>query len=131
MSTDAGLLGQGIAFPPRVGADGRVAWSAGTANVEEGIRVVLLSTPGERPRLPGFGAGLDGMLFEPNTVATRNAVAERIRRAVAEWEPRVRVLSVDVDPDPQDAAAAVATLRYELVATADVAALTLSISLRR
>src|SRR6185312_14799729 len=103
-----GLLGQGIAFPPRVGADGRVAWSAGTANVEEGIRVVLLSAPGERPRLPGFGAGLDGMLFEPNTVATRNAVADRIRRAVAEWEPRVRVLSVEVDPDPQDAAAAVA-----------------------
>jgi phage baseplate assembly protein W len=126
----AALLGRGVAFPPHVGADGRLAWSDGTTNIREALQLVLLTERGERPRLPEFGAGLSGLLFEPNTVVTRNAVAERIRRAVSEWEPRVRVVAVEVEPDPQDPAGAVATVRYELVATGDVAALTLSIALR-
>ena len=34
------LFGQGISFPPRVDADGRIAWSAGPDNIREMIRVV-------------------------------------------------------------------------------------------
>lgn len=123
-------LGQGIAFPPHVGGDGRIAWSEGPQNIREAMQVVLLTEPGERQHLPGFGAGLGRLLFEPNTVVTRDAVAVRIRRALTDWEPRVRVLAVDVAADPLDPATAVATIRYEHVATADVAALTLSIALR-
>jgi phage baseplate assembly protein W len=127
---EGALLGRGIAFPPHVGADGRIAWSDGTANIREAIEIVVMTEPGERPRLPGFGAGLGALLFEPNTVVVRDTVAERIRRAVSEWEPRIRVLAVEVAPDPLDPAGAVATVTYELVATADVASLTLSIALR-
>ena len=35
------VFGRGISFPPRVGPDGRVAWSAGPYNIREMIRVVL------------------------------------------------------------------------------------------
>jgi phage baseplate assembly protein W len=131
MTGPGSLLGAGMAFPPHVGADGRIAWSEGEVNIREGIQILLLSDPGERPRLPEFGGGLTDVLFEPNTVPTRHAVAERIRRAVTEWEPRVRVLSVEVDPDPVDPAAAVATVTYELVATADVSVLTMSVAMGR
>ena len=34
------LLGRGIAFPPRVGPDGRIAWSAGEDNIRDAIREV-------------------------------------------------------------------------------------------
>ena len=124
------VLGQGLAFPPHIGADGRMAWSRGETNIRQGIQICLLTEPGERQRLPGFGGGLRTLLFAPNTTPTRHDLAERIRRAVSDWEPRVRVLTVEVEPDPQDPGTAVATLTYELVATRDVGALTLSIALR-
>ena len=44
---DAGtILGRGIAFPPRIGADGRWAWSEGEPNIREAIQVVVLTEPG-------------------------------------------------------------------------------------
>ncbi len=111
------LFGRGMAFPPRVNADGRIAWSEGEPNVRESIRVVLLTEERERLQLAGFGAGLGQLLFEPNVPATHQLIRDRIGRALAEWEPRVRVESVAVEPDPDDAASAIATITYRLVAT--------------
>lgn len=115
---DAGrLLGRGISFPPRVGPDGRVVWSEGEDNIREAIRIILCTDRNERLRLAEFGAGLSRFLFEPNTVATRHQLQDRILKALAAWEPRIAVESVDVEPDPDDAEGAVATIAYKLVAT--------------
>lgn len=111
------LFGRGISFPPRVGADGRLVWSAGEANVRDSIRIILLTNQRERLRLPEFGGNLAQFLFEPNTVTTRHQIQERISRALAQWEPRVAVESVTVEPDPADVEAAIATIQYRLVAT--------------
>lgn len=118
MEMDAArIFGKGISFPPRVGPDGRVCWSAGEPNVRESIRVILMTEPRERIALPDFGGGLAQFLFEPNTVATRQSVQERIQAAITQWEPRVRVEDVDVQGDPVDLSAATATITYRLVAT--------------
>jgi uncharacterized protein len=116
---DAGrLFGRGIAFPPRVGADGRIAWSEGDPNVRESIQVILKTERGERLRLRDFGAGLNAVLFEPNTTTTRRRIQDRIERALAAWEPRIRVESVEVEPDPAgDPESVLATIVYRLVAT--------------
>ena len=115
---DAGrIFGRGISFPPRVGADGRVAWSEGETNVRESIRVILMTEQRERIGLPDFGGSLGTFLFEPNIVETHHSIQERIDRALAEWEPRVRVESIDVEPEPDDPEAATATITYRLVAT--------------
>jgi phage baseplate assembly protein W len=115
---DAGqLYGRGMAFPPHVGADGRIAWSEGEANIREAIEIVLRTEERERLNLPSFGGGLRRFLFEPNTVTTRFQLQDRITRALQQWEPRVIVSSVDVDEDPRDPQAAVATVHYQLVAT--------------
>jgi phage baseplate assembly protein W len=115
---DAGkILGRGMSFPPRVGPDGRIAWSEGEANVRESIRVILMTEQRERMMLPEFGGGLGRFLFEPNTVTTRSRIRERILKALERWEPRVEVEAVTVDPDPQSAESAIATVVYKLVAT--------------
>jgi uncharacterized protein len=111
------ILGRGIGFPPRVGADGRVAWSQGEQNVRESVEIVLKTELRERLRLPDFGGGLGRFLFEPNTTTTRRQIQDRIVKALALWEPRISVESVSVDADPQDREAAVATIVYRLVAT--------------
>jgi phage baseplate assembly protein W len=124
----ARLYGQGMGFPPRVGPDGRIAWSAGEDNVRESIRIILMTEPGERLRLPQFGAGLGRFLFEPNTVATHAQIAERIRDALVRWEPRVRVQDVQVMADRDDPQAAIATLTYRLVATQALERVSLAVS---
>jgi phage baseplate assembly protein W len=115
---DPGLLfGRGISFPPRLGADGRLSWSAGEENVRESIRVILLTQRRERLRLPEFGGDLDRYLFEPNTVTTRHLLREQIAKALARWEPRITVESITVENDDQDPESAIVTIHYQLVAT--------------
>jgi uncharacterized protein len=127
---DAGrLLGRGISFPPRVGADGRVAWSEGERNIRESIEVILKTDLRERQRLPEFGGSLGQFLFEPNTTATRRELQDRIGKALAAWEPRIAVDAVEVEPDGGDPQAALATIRYTLVATQAPERLSLSVFL--
>lgn len=123
------LFGQGISFPPRLGADGRVAWSSGPANIREAITVILLTQPGERLMLPDFGGKLRSFLFEPNTVATRQRIQEEITNALSLWEPRITVQAVSVDPDPSDPRAAIAGIQYQLVASQTTAQLNLTVQL--
>lgn len=111
------LLGQGISFPPRIGADGRVAWSGGVDSIRESIRVILMTDPGERLMLPAFGAGLRGFLFEPNIPATHRLIQERVDFTLGRWEPRIELVRVVVDADPDDAQQANVTIDYKLVAT--------------
>ena len=130
MSIDPGsLFGRGIAFPPRITADGHLAWSAGEQNVRESIRIILSTDERERLRLADFGGGLSRYLFEPNTSTTRQVVRDRIQRALNDWEPRIRVESVTVDPDGDDLEAAVATITYRLIATRTLERVSLRVAL--
>lgn len=106
------LFGRGISFPPRVGPDGRVAWSEATDNIREGMHVVLATQLGERIMLPQFGTDLRERLFDPNTVATRRLIQERVASALQRWEPRVSVETIAVEQDPADETTAIATVEY-------------------
>ena len=127
--TSADIFGRGIAFPPRIDAYGRLAWSVGEDNVRESIRIILLTELKERVRRPTFGGGLAEFLFEPNNVTTRHAMAERMATVLSVWEPRITVQSVTVDPDPSDSESAIATINYKLVATQTPDRLTLNVTL--
>lgn len=111
------LYGRGMSFPPRVGDDGRIALSEGETNIREMIQVILRTQERERLNLPNFGAGLQRYLFEPNTVATRFQIEDRITKSLQLWEPRISLTDVTVEQDPSDAQAAIASIEYKLVAT--------------
>ena len=68
------------------------------------IEVILRTAPGEQLMRPTFGAGLERLVHEPNTLATRARVQEEITAALERWEPRIRLDRVDVDagPDPRE-----------------------------
>lgn len=122
------LYGKGMAFPPRVDAGGRIAWSEGEDNIRESMRLILMTEPGERLRLPQFGAGLGRFLFEPNTVATHTLIKERIVESLKRWEPRVRIEDVVVGADRVDPQAALAVITFRLVATQTQERVSLAVS---
>jgi uncharacterized protein len=113
------IHGRGFAFPPRLGADGRVSWSTGADNVRDSIRVILGTDPGERVMLPSFGAGLRGFLHEPNVSSTHRLIEERVAHALRRWEPRIRVEQIHVSGDPEERDRANVTVTYTLVATGE------------
>jgi hypothetical protein len=129
VQTEAMLLGRGISFPPRIGPDGRFAVSAGAANVEESIRVILSTERRERLMLPQFGGGLTPYLFQPNIPSTHTLIADRIREALGRWEPRIEVEAVRVTASPEEPREAIATIHYRLTATGVAGRLDLTLRL--
>lgn len=127
---EAQIYGRGFGFPVRLGNDGRVAWSAGPANVRESIRVILTTRPGERIMLRPFGAGLQSFLFEPNNAATHRLIEERVGSALRLWEPRIRVQSISVRRSEEQREGAVVTIVYKLIATGAVETESLALELR-
>lgn len=54
------------AFPFRISPSGQAARTGYAAHVEQMVRQLLLTSPGERVDLPEFGCGLRRLLFAPN-----------------------------------------------------------------
>lgn len=107
-------MSRGIAFPPRVGPDGRVAWSSGAQNVRESIQIILQTSLQERIMRPSFGGGLEQFLYEPNTLATRTQIENRTRRALARWEPRAVVEEVSAETASDEPSAVLLTVVYTI-----------------
>jgi len=53
--------------------------------VEQLVRQVLLTSPGERVHRPDFGAGLRRMVFAPNSPGTASLVQAAVFEALDRW----------------------------------------------
>jgi uncharacterized protein len=60
------VLGTGWAFPPRIDARGRIAMARQERDVEEAIRIILLTPKGQRVMRPEFGCRIHDLAFSPN-----------------------------------------------------------------
>lgn len=88
-------LGVGWSFPVKPVA-GRLRYARFEEDIEQAIQLILLTGRGERLMLPEFGAGMRQMVFEPNSAMTRARIAEAVRKALTDWEPRIDVERADV-----------------------------------
>jgi phage baseplate assembly protein W len=88
------FLGTGFKFPLQVNPRGGLATSSQEERVAESIALILGTAAGERLMRPRFGCGIHELVFEPNNELTRGSVAQSVRRALVESEPRIDVLDV-------------------------------------
>lgn len=98
-------------------------------SVRQAIRVILLTRPGELLLHPSFGAGLEDLLHEPNTVTTRRRIRDRIRNSLQRWEPRIVLDGVEVWPLDDRPDTVRAEILYRLKRTGQGANLVLDLSL--
>jgi uncharacterized protein len=75
---------------------GELAFPSLEASVRQSIEVILRTRPGEQLMHADFGAGLERMIGQPNTLTTRRRIQELVQRTLSEWEPRLELLRVDV-----------------------------------
>lgn len=74
------------AFPFRIDpVSGQAAQSPYGTHVDQMIRQILLTTPGERADLPEFGCGLRQLLFAPNSDALLATTQLMVQRSLNRW----------------------------------------------
>ena len=128
---DAETLRPLIGWPllPLPDEHGRLPYPDLETSVRESIRVILSTRPGEQLMRPDFGAGLDRLLHEPNTLATRRSIRDLVQDSLTRWERRIlldRVEVWDVIGEPSHVRVDIA---YRLARTGAPATMTLTMQL--
>ena len=113
------FIGRGWAFPLRTDATGGIALVSREREIEEAIRLILGTSPGERPMRPEFGCRIHEYVFASADGGTASAISAEVKAALRRWEPRVDVEDVVVTFDRQDASVLYIDVRYAIRRTND------------
>ena len=112
------VLGSGLAFPLAVDDRGRIALAHDEIDVEQAIRIILSTAPGERPMRPEFGCAVHDCVFERIDADTLARIDQAVRVALDRWEPRIAL--EDVAFETRREGELLVNLGYRLRATSDV-----------
>jgi phage baseplate assembly protein W len=90
-------LGSGLAFPLDVDDRGRIALARQEIDVEQAIRIILSTAPGERPMRPEFGCAVHDCVFERIDADTLARIDGAVRVALDRWEPRIDIEDISFE----------------------------------
>ena len=113
------FVGRGLAFPLQVNPRGEIALVSAERDIEQAIRIILETAPGERVMRPEFGCRIHELLFAPRDAATEGLLIEYVEQALGRWEPRIEVREVKVTPDPRNDGAVFIEIFYQIKSTHD------------
>jgi phage baseplate assembly protein W len=108
------------AYPFRIDpASGQAAQTNYATHVDQMIRQILLTAPGERADLPQFGCGLRQLIFAPHSDALDATTKILVQQALNEWlADQVTVKNVTVgSPVPGQEQTLLVEIDYVLVET--------------
>mgnify|MGYP001192047883 FL=1 len=125
------FLGKGLAFPFRINNRGNLTLSEGERSIEESLRILIGTAPGERIMRPDFGCRVHELIFSPNNQNTASLASFYVQEALVKWEPRIREVYVDAHPDPMNDNALQIDIRYRVIATNSVGNMVFPFYLRK
>jgi hypothetical protein len=108
------------AYPFRIDpASGQAAQTSYASHVDQMIRQILLTAPGERADLPEFGCGLRQLIFAPHSTALDATTQILVQKALTRWlSDQVTVQQVQVaPPTPGQEEQILVQIDYTLVET--------------
>jgi len=112
------FLGAGWAFPVAVDQRGRIALASQETDIEQAIRIILLTPKGQRMMRPDFGCHIHELVFAQNDGTTAGLAVHYVTEALNMWEPRIRVLEVKASTDDSGSRLLI-DIEYEIKATLD------------
>ena len=115
----ADIIGSGWAFPVAVDARGRISLARGERDIEEAMKIILLTPRGERPMRPEFGCKIHDLIFAPNNASTIGLARRYVEQALARWEPRITVKEVRAYPDSVASGRLLVEIDYQIRSTLD------------
>lgn len=115
----AEFVGAGWAFPLRTDRTGSIALVTREREIEESIRLILATAPGERPMRPDFGCAIHDFVFAPADAATAGQLAFEVRSALDRWEPRIDIIDIKVAFDVVEEGTLYIDVQYAIRGTND------------
>lgn len=88
------FVGRGWRFPILPDETGSLGFCDGQPNVEQSLKVLLLTALGERVMRPTFGTEAPRLVFAPGSQQYLRLLEQSIRAAVRDFEPRVDLVDV-------------------------------------
>ena len=113
------FIGSGWAFPVGVDDTGQIALASGSREIEQAMRLILTTYPGERPMRPAFGSRLRDFIFDGATWENAAAVAAEVSASLTQWEPRATVTDVMVTPEAAEPGVLSIDVAYVIKGTND------------
>ena len=113
------FIGRGWAFPLRTDAAGGIAMVGEDRKIEEAMRLVLGTAPGERPMRPAFGCRIHEHVFASADATTAGLIAHEVRTSLRQWEPRIDVTDVEVGFDDERPSIVYIDISYRVRSTND------------
>jgi uncharacterized protein len=114
---------------PLPDANGQLLWPDLARSVRDAIRIILSTRPGEQLMRPEYGAGLDRLLQQPNTLGTRRQIRDLVQASLARWERRILLDGVEVwEVDGQPSQLRV-EISYRLARTGAAGAMNVTVQL--
>jgi uncharacterized protein len=99
--------------------------------IQQNLKMVLLTSPGERIMDPNFGVGMKRYLFEQNDSSTYSRIRARIRRQVKEYMGYIVIEDVlfnsESNNDNITANGLLVTVKFSITANGVVSALTVNL----
>jgi phage baseplate assembly protein W len=84
------FLGTGWNFPPSFSERGKqVQLVSDQEDIEQSIKIILSTIPGERLMRPEFGCDINSFVFEKQDSAFENGINHIIGNALLNYEPRI------------------------------------------
>lgn len=111
------LIGSGLSFPLQADQRGVLALAHGVSDIEQAIRVILGTAPGERPMRPEFGCAVHDLVFDSIDAELVGRVEAAVHAALARWEPRIEVTGLEFDLGEADQGALLITINYRVLST--------------
>jgi phage baseplate assembly protein W len=111
------LIGSGLSFPLQADQRGVLALAHGINDIEQAIRVILGTAPGERPMRPEFGCAVHDLVFDSIDAELIGRIEAAIHTALARWEPRIDVTELEFDLSETHTGTLMITISYRVRAT--------------
>lgn len=100
MEINESFLGIGWSFPPSFDKTNRfVRMSSDEKDIEESLRVLLSTRPGERIMLPDYGCSLEELLFESINLTLTTQITEIVRTSILYYEPRIDLINLTLNQE--------------------------------
>jgi phage baseplate assembly protein W len=96
------IVGTGWRFPILPDASGSLSYVDGDENVEQSLKILLLTHLGQRVMRPDFGTRSRSLVFAPGSLQYLGLLESTIREAVRDWEPRIDLEQVQAEVDAED-----------------------------
>ena len=96
------IIGNGWRFPILPDARGRLGYVTGGDNIEQSLRLLLLTNVRERVMRGDFGTSARAQIFSPGSEEGLRLLENSVAAALRDHEPRIEVLNLRAELDPRD-----------------------------